>query len=265
MSTTNFVDLATVIEADWLNDVNDHAYDETTVAHSAVHISNTPAGGLTATTVQAALNELDTGKQAYDVDTTKNDVSNTFVPGQTFTGAITANGGITNSDAETLNISSATSQSITLSPGGTVRVTATSDGRLFGSALHNNAGSVTGATNQYIASGTYTPTITNGANVTANTPRKCQWMRVGNVVTVSGGFDATVTSASVSTIVYLSLPIASSFTTTYEAGGMVQARAAAADTGMIEADATNDRAQVNWLSTLTSNRSFIFNFTYEIL
>jgi hypothetical protein len=38
--------------------------DDTTAAHAATAISNTPAGGIAATTVQAAINELDTEKLA---------------------------------------------------------------------------------------------------------------------------------------------------------------------------------------------------------
>ena len=47
------------IDAVWLNDVNDHVA-ASSAAHAASAISNTPAGSIAATTVQAALNELDT-------------------------------------------------------------------------------------------------------------------------------------------------------------------------------------------------------------
>jgi hypothetical protein len=66
-NSTNFVDynLTTPIMAGWLNDMDGHVYDDTpitpaTTVHAAVKIANTPAGGLVAVTVQAALNELDT-------------------------------------------------------------------------------------------------------------------------------------------------------------------------------------------------------------
>src|SRR5438552_1367658 len=35
-------------------------------------------------------------------------------------------------------------------------------------------------------SGSYTPRLTNVANLSASTAYTCQWMRVGNTVTVSG-------------------------------------------------------------------------------
>jgi len=58
MTTTTFVDKETVIEADWLNDVDEHVYDQTTDAHAASNLTNTPSGNLQATDVQGALDEL---------------------------------------------------------------------------------------------------------------------------------------------------------------------------------------------------------------
>lgn len=68
MVDTTFVDNSTVIVSAWLNDINDHVYNDTpitpaTTVHDASVISNTPAGGIVATTVQAAIDELDTEKQ----------------------------------------------------------------------------------------------------------------------------------------------------------------------------------------------------------
>jgi hypothetical protein len=66
---TNFVDTVTPIVASWLNDINDHTYNNTPIApattvHPASVIANTPAGNITSATVQLALNELDTKKGA---------------------------------------------------------------------------------------------------------------------------------------------------------------------------------------------------------
>jgi len=61
MATTTFVDKETVIEADWLNDVDEHVYDQTTGLHTAANITNVHSGNLAATDVQSALNELQTG------------------------------------------------------------------------------------------------------------------------------------------------------------------------------------------------------------
>ena len=58
MTTTTFVQFQTPINADWLNDVNDHVYDEATTAHSSEHISYVPSGtGAVGRTVSSKLQE----------------------------------------------------------------------------------------------------------------------------------------------------------------------------------------------------------------
>ncbi len=61
MATTNFT-TGTVIEADWLNDADAHVYDGMGAKHTADKITVTPAGNITSTEVQSALEELDTNK-----------------------------------------------------------------------------------------------------------------------------------------------------------------------------------------------------------
>lgn len=77
---TTFVNNSTVIVADWLNEINDHVWSDTPVAGTTVHdasvIANTPAGNIAATTVQAAINELDTEK--LDANTTV--INGTTIP-----------------------------------------------------------------------------------------------------------------------------------------------------------------------------------------
>ena len=149
--------------------------------------------------------------------------------------------------------------------GGTDGIRVTSDGRLYGTALHNNAGAVTGTTNQYIASGTYTPTLTNVTNVAASTARLCQWTRVGNVVTVSGQLNIDLTTTLLASEVGMSLPIASAFTTAYQLGGTANAVAFQANWA-IQADAANDRAQFKSTGIASvTNDTYTFSFTYEVL
>jgi hypothetical protein len=142
----------------------------------------------------------------------------------------------------------------------------THDGRLYGLFLHNNAGAVTGTTNQYIASGTYTPTPTHVANVAASTAYACQWIRVGNVVTVSGKVDIDTTlAASTATELGMSLPIASNFTAEQNLGGTAASDSVASLSARIKADATNDRASIVFKSISVTNDSFNFSFTYVVL
>jgi len=60
MATTNFVDGTTIVVADWLNDVDAHAYNQQVAAHSAANISFSPVGTIAATDVQAAVAEVAT-------------------------------------------------------------------------------------------------------------------------------------------------------------------------------------------------------------
>lgn len=141
----------------------------------------------------------------------------------------------------------------------------THDGRLYGLFLHNNAGAVTGTTNQYIASGTYTPGLTNVANVAASTAYKCQWIRVGNVVTVTGKADVDPTLAATSTQLGIALPIASNLATAQDCSGTAAASGIAGQSAAILGDATNNRAQMQWVSGDITNQAMYFTFTYEII
>ena len=89
------------------------------------------------------------------------------------------------------------------------RLKISTDGRVYGTALHNNANPVTGTINQYIASGTFTPTYTASTNASTGTAFQNQWMRVGNVVTVSGTVTVTPLAAGSPFLWTLSLPIPS--------------------------------------------------------
>ena len=148
----------------------------------------------------------------------------------------------------------------------TTKLTLTTDGRLYGSALHNNAGSVTGTTNQYIASGTYTPTLTNVTNVSASTAYVCQWIRVGNVVTVSGQVDIDITTTLLASELGMSLPIASDLASNTQCSGVATDDTEQTSTIRVRGDATNNRAQFSWTGQVgTDNLAYSFTFTYLII
>jgi hypothetical protein len=142
----------------------------------------------------------------------------------------------------------------------------TTDGRIYGAALHNNAGAVTGTVNQYIASGTYTPTATGVANTSVITTNLSNWMRVGNVVTVSGIVEVSTTSASTSTAFYITLPVASELVSAFNTAGTAISNTLGS-TMAIYADTANNTAifQNSGGWTTTASISMIFTFTYVIL
>lgn len=141
------------------------------------------------------------------------------------------------------------------------------DGNVYANGIHNNANSPTGATNGYIASGTYTPTITDSANTSARTAYQSQWIRVGNVITVSGVADIDPTGTLTSTIVKITLPIASNFTTTGNCRGTANAEAIAAQSAAIletTAYSVSDFALMKWSATDVTNQPMSYTFTYII-
>jgi hypothetical protein len=146
---------------------------------------------------------------------------------------------------------------------GSFRVT--DRGLPYGTSIHNNAGAVTGTTSQYITSGTYTPTLTAVTNIASSTSDVSQWTRVGNVVTVSGVITAAATAAAGSfTELGVSLPIASAMTLTTQLGGAGQVQTFGYSVGCY-ADATNDRASLQWISNSTASNLTAFMFTYVIV
>jgi hypothetical protein len=118
-----------------------------------------------------------------------------------------------------------------------------------------------------IAAGTYTPTLTNGTNVTSSTASSCQYMRVGNTVTVSGKINVTPTSTG-ATDLGISLPIASAIANDNECGGTGAVGNTTDLFGSVRGDATNDRAELIFTigaTGTTSAQDWYFTFTYRII
>ena len=185
------------------------------------------------------------------------------------TGAVTATGTVTaagftgplTTAAQPAILSVGTSLATT----GTGTVNITADGRLYGTALHNNANPVTGTVNQYIASGTYTPTFTTIANASAAsmTGTYFTWMRVGNVVHVAGTVSITVVAVGNANI-ELTLPIASNFALNNDLSGSVS-NSGANNTGAIGGDATTHKAAIGINATLTGAINVIVMFQYAVI
>lgn len=118
-----------------------------------------------------------------------------------------------------------------------------------------------------LAAGTYTPTLTNTTNVAASTAYECQYMRVGNTVTVSGKVDIDPTSAGSQTVLGMSLPISSNLGAEEDlAGSSSQKFASGINNFAIYGDATNDRAKFEVSNASSgSNISFYFTFTYQVI
>lgn len=112
-----------------------------------------------------------------------------------------------------------------------------------------------------LAQGTWTPTLTNGASMTASTAYACQYSRVGNTVHVSGKVDVTLSSGTGSAV-SLTLPIASNFASDGQAGGTWCSNLTA--NGRVVADAANDR--ITLFGTYAAGSQTVwFNASYLVV
>lgn len=137
----------------------------------------------------------------------------------------------------------------------------TTDGRIYGDALHNNGGSVTGTVNQYIASGTYTPTSPSSTNISVSAINQFQWIRVGNVVNMSGEITLGATATGAATFDF-TLPIGSSFANSFDLSGTIGDSSSAHNTGVVLGD--SNFAQLQYNATTTGNIAFRCSITYVV-
>lgn len=119
--------------------------------------------------------------------------------------------------------------------------------------------------NGNIGWGTYTPVLTNVANLAASTAYQAQYIRVGNTVTVSGKVDVDPTLTATSTQLGIALPIASNIGAVEDVGGTAFAQAIAGQGAAILGDAANNRAQMEWIATDITNQAMYFTFTYQVI
>lgn len=112
-------------------------------------------------------------------------------------------------------------------------------------------------------SGTYTPTVSNTTNVDSSTPLAAQYFRVGDVVTVAGEVDVDPTAA-LTTSFELSLPIASNFSATNNAGGGGGANYTTVPGLLVRAVAANDTVQVIYAAGGTGSADVHYTYTYLV-
>lgn len=110
-----------------------------------------------------------------------------------------------------VRLGSVTNHGVRFHTNNSTKLVLTEDGRLFGTSLHNNPGPVTGAVNQYICSGTYTPSVAPYASQGTYdpVPYQCPYIRVGNVGQFSGRVGIRVDTTQPIAIFDMSYPIPS--------------------------------------------------------
>lgn len=148
----------------------------------------------------------------------------------------------------------------TAGTGAVESITCTAAGR----ALIDDADATAQRATLNITSGTYSPSLTNQTNVAASTSYAATYSRNNDVVTVAGKVDIDPTAAA-STLLGISLPIASNIAAQEDVGGVAFCPAVAREGAAIHGDAANDRATLEYVATDTANRSFHYVFQYRIL
>lgn len=137
------------------------------------------------------------------------------------------------------------------------------DGAITSGGNITAGGNITGAN---LLSGTYTPTLTAVANVASSTAYVTQYLRVGNMVTVSGHVQLTATAANTDTQLRMSIPIASNFGSQAVGGaGACIATGLFGEPIAMTNDTTNDEVTFRCRPTTTAGRTYTFSFTYRII
>jgi len=115
-----------------------------------------------------------------------------------------------------------------------------------------------------VFSGTYTPTLSNLVNISASSTYVCQYLRVGNVVTVSGKITFTSSLTSANTF-NMSLPIPSNFSAQEQCAGNFSNNNNTSAGFTIFADAANDSAFFSCRPGAVASQDYCFSFTYQVI
>lgn len=130
---------------------------------------------------------------------------------------------------------------------------------------------VANAVSTAFVSGTYTPTITPGTNVTSADGYNCQYIRVGNIVTVTGKLEFDFTATNTATDVNISLPTSSTFSDVTDANGLGQHYASdpaftATRNITIKANTEDTTVKLTCTTgTYVGTQIISFTFTYEVI
>jgi hypothetical protein len=116
-----------------------------------------------------------------------------------------------------------------------------------------------------LISGTYTPTGFAGLNVSVVTPQTAQYIRIGNIVTVSGTVGAVPTLANTSSKFTLSLPFSSNLAFSQQAAGSGATLASDPKACHVYGDTSLDRVQFSFSPATASAQSIAYTYTYQVL
>jgi hypothetical protein len=114
---------------------------------------------------------------------------------------------------------------------------------------------------------TYTPTITNLANIASSTPRQALYIRMGSVVMVAGAVTVSTTAGgNTLTSMRISLPVSSTISSVYDLSGTCGSSGNSDQTGFgIQGQSSVNTATVAWNSNSVVTFDVEFMFMYLII
>lgn len=114
-------------------------------------------------------------------------------------------------------------------------------------------------------SGTYSPEAGAVQNLTAVSAASAQYIRVGNIVTVSGELSFTVTTTNTVTFLNLTLPVASNFASGSQLAGVASPLGVGVEAFAIAGEPDNNGAYMVWRAVLTGAMTVSYTYTYRIV
>src|ERR1035437_10266483 len=121
---------------------------------------------------------------------------------------------------------------------------------------------VTGTTS-FGTGSTYTPIITNIANISASTAYQCQYVVYQNSCSVSGKINLSPVNVSAESILNISLPTSSNIVAEENCSGTANCRQFD-NGGVIFGNITGNTAELNFICVAAVNNDMFFSFIYKI-
>lgn len=168
----------------------------------------------------------------------------------------------------TVGMFSSASNELSFSTNGNRRLTVTSNGLLYGRVVHNNVDGNGNSSQQDIRSGSDTTSVVLTTNINSYSAGAQQWLRVGNVVTVSCTiFDVDVNGSGTLTEVYLAIPAPTGSAAIDVISGtavLFDGTNALVEPGIVKSDGAG-RALVQLYPTKTGlHTPLTIHYTYEV-